>query len=79
MIKKPLLFFLNFYQLVFAKALSVWLLGGVNSCRFQPTCSQYSREAIENFGVLKGGFLSLKRICLCQPFGRFGPDPVPEK
>ncbi len=47
-------------------------------CRFVPTCSEYSLQAIEKYGALKGGFISIKRILRCNPFGKFGYDPVPE-
>jgi putative membrane protein insertion efficiency factor len=47
------------------------------SCRFYPTCSQYSYEAIEKYGLLKGGALTLWRLCRCHPFCRGGFDPVP--
>jgi putative membrane protein insertion efficiency factor len=48
------------------------------SCRFEPTCSHYTIEAIERHGLLKGGKLSVKRICSCHPWGGSGYDPVPE-
>ncbi|MBB6449102.1 hypothetical protein HNR44_001051 [Geomicrobium halophilum] len=48
------------------------------SCRFQPTCSQYAIEAIENHGALKGLILAIIRISKCHPFHRGGFDPVPE-
>ena len=49
------------------------------ACRFNPTCSQYSREAVARFGWPKGGALAAARIVRCQPFARGGWDPVPEK
>lgn len=48
------------------------------SCRFYPTCSNYSIEAISKHGVLKGLFLGTKRILKCHPFHEGGFDPVPE-
>jgi len=47
------------------------------SCRFSPTCSQYSIESLNKHGLLKGLWLSLKRISKCHPFGGSGYDPVP--
>jgi putative membrane protein insertion efficiency factor len=49
------------------------------TCRFQPTCSNYSKEALQKHGLLKGGKLALKRIFSCHPWGRSGYDPVPDK
>ena len=46
-------------------------------CRFTPTCSQYALEAFRKYGPLKGGWLSLKRILRCHPWGGSGYDPVP--
>ncbi|MGX9135672.1 membrane protein insertion efficiency factor YidD [Rummeliibacillus sp. JY-2-4R] len=47
------------------------------SCRFYPTCSNYGIEAIERHGVIKGGYLTIRRILRCQPFCEGGYDPVP--
>lgn len=47
-----------------------------NSCRFTPSCSEYSLEAVNKYGVLKGSYLSLKRILKCHPFHPGGYDPV---
>ena len=47
-------------------------------CRFYPTCSVYGITAIRRFGVIRGGYLTLKRILRCNPFSKGGPDPVPE-
>ncbi len=48
-------------------------------CRFYPTCSQYGLTAVRRFGAVKGGYLTLWRIFRCNPFGKYGYDPVPEK
>lgn len=45
-------------------------------CKFYPTCSCYTRQAIEKYGVIKGGFLGLKRILKCNPFSKGGYDPL---
>ena len=47
------------------------------ACRYNPTCSQYGVEAIQKHGPFKGGWLTLKRILSCNPWGGHGYDPVP--
>ena len=47
------------------------------TCRYSPTCSQYTLEALKKHGLLKGGKLAIKRIMSCHPFGVSGYDPVP--
>jgi len=58
------------YQLV----LSPWI---GRSCRFEPSCSQYTAQAIEYHGPLRGSWLGIRRICRCHPWGGSGYDPVP--
>lgn len=70
--KKIILLLIKLYQ----KYISIFL--GKN-CRFYPTCSAYTSEAIEKFGIIKGIFLGIKRIIKCHPFHPGGYDPVPEK
>lgn len=53
------------------------LLG--NHCRFYPSCSCYAHSAIERYGVLRGGWLSLRRLSRCHPWSPGGLDPVPEE
>ena len=53
------------------------LLG--NNCRFYPSCSTYSIEALTTHGVLTGSYLTVKRLLKCHPFHEGGLDPVPEK
>jgi len=49
------------------------------SCRFHPTCSEYTFQAIETYGVFKGGILATKRILKCNPWGGSGADPLPRE
>jgi len=67
--KKLVLLLIVFYQ----KAISPYK---PPSCRFMPTCSQYTKEAVLKYGALKGLFLGLKRIFKCHPFHPGGYDPV---
>jgi len=47
------------------------------SCRYSPTCSQYALEAVRKYGPFKGGWLAVKRLTRCHPWGGHGYDPVP--
>ena len=49
------------------------------NCRFHPTCSEYTFQAIETYGVFKGGILAIKRILKCNPWGGSGADPLPKE
>jgi len=55
--------------------LSPWVGHG---CRFHPTCSAYALEALERHGAIKGGWLTLRRVGRCHPWGRSGIDNVPD-
>ncbi len=48
-------------------------------CRFTPTCSEYMKEAVMEYGTARGLRLGIKRILRCHPFGKYGYDPVPKK
>lgn len=50
---------------------------GQSKCRYQPTCSKYALEALNKYGLFKGGWLAAKRILSCHPWGGSGYDPVP--
>lgn len=68
----PLMGLIWFYQ----KFISSWT---PSNCRYSPTCSHYTKEALQTHGLLRGGGLSIKRILSCNPWGGNGHDPVPPK
>jgi hypothetical protein len=68
--KKILLAMIRMYQLFLSPMLG-------QHCRFTPSCSQYTKEAIEKYGAARGSWLGIKRILRCQPFCKGGHDPVP--
>lgn len=70
MFKKVAILVVKFYQFCIRPLLP-------NACRYNPSCSHYSIEAIKKYGALKGGWLGLKRIARCHPWGGQGYDPVP--
>jgi putative membrane protein insertion efficiency factor len=70
--KSLLLALLRAYQYL----LSPWIGGG---CRYWPTCSEYSREAIETHGAARGTYMTIARLARCHPYGAGGVDPVPAK
>ena len=49
---------------------------GINPCRFTPSCADYTYEAVEKYGAVKGTFLGVKRLVRCNPFSKGGYDPV---
>jgi len=66
----PMILLIRFYQKIISPLTPA-------TCRFQPTCSQYSIEALQKHGIFYGLFLMSKRILSCHPWGRSGYDPVP--
>ena len=66
----PFIFLIKLYQWI----ISPWL---GSQCRFTPTCSQYGIDALKKYGPIKGGWLLIKRIGRCNPWGGHGHDPVP--
>ena len=66
----PFLLVVRFYQIVISPLTPA-------TCRFSPTCSHYTAEALQKHGLFKGGYLGAKRILSCHPWGKSGYDPVP--
>ena len=66
--KKLIIYIIRLYQIT--------PLHSHSMCRFTPTCSQYMIDAIDEYGVLKGIHLGIKRLLKCHPFGKYGYDPV---
>ncbi len=64
------------YQLLISPVLH-FLAGPAAGCRFTPTCSEYFLQAVETHGILRGGWLGLRRLARCNPWGGQGHDPVP--
>lgn len=67
---KFLVLLIRFYQRAISPILPM-------ACRYHPTCSAYGIEAVQKHGALKGGWIALKRIARCHPWGGHGHDPVP--
>lgn len=70
-LSKPFIWIVRFYQGAISPLFPA-------SCRYTPTCSHYTIEALQKHGVLKGGWMAIKRIASCHPWGGQGYDPVPE-
>ena len=70
--KKVLIILIEQYQ----KHISLFLESKGVKCKFHPTCSEYTKQAIQKYGFIKGSFLGIKRIIRCNPFSKGGYDPV---
>ncbi|SFZ81929.1 membrane protein insertion efficiency factor YidD [Tenacibaculum maritimum] len=68
----PFILLVRFYQLAISPFTPA-------TCRYTPTCSSYAIEALKEYGLLYGGWLAIKRIFSCHPWGGSGYDPVPKK
>ena len=68
----PLILLIRVYQLIVSPMLG-------SNCRFMPTCSEYSLESLKVYGLIKGTYLTIKRIGKCHPWGSNGYDPIPTK
>ena len=66
----PFLFLIKVYQIFISPLTPA-------TCRYQPTCSNYSKEALQKHGLFRGGWMAIKRVFSCHPWGGSGYDPVP--
>ena len=67
--KKIIIYLINKYQKIISPKIG-------RNCRFYPTCSEYTKQAIEKYGTIKGSFYGIKRIIKCNPFSKGGYDPL---
>jgi uncharacterized protein len=73
--RRAVIFLIDIYRAVFSPLITSTI---GPACRFEPTCSDYAREAISRHGIVSGGRLALGRLLRCRPGGGWGPDPVPQ-
>ena len=72
-------FLIRIYQFLFSFDHSFWSrFVGYRVCIYEPSCSEYTYQSIDKFGVFKGSILGIKRIISCNPFSKGGYDPVPD-
>lgn len=70
--KKTLIKLISFYQ----QHISLWLESKNIKCKYYPTCSEYTKQAIEKYGAIKGSLKGIWRILRCNPFSKGGYDPL---
>ena len=70
--KKVFIYLIVLYQ----KNISKWISKGKIKCKYYPTCSEYTKQAIEKYGCVKGIFIGMCRILRCNPFSKGGYDPL---
>lgn len=75
-IRSVVLWGIHLYRWILSPAKYV-LFGPMSGCRYYPSCSAYALESIERHGVARGGWLTVRRLCRCHPWGGEGLDPVP--
>ena len=68
----PLILLIRGYQLIVSPMLG-------SNCRYMPTCSEYAKESFKAYGLIKGTYLTIKRIGKCHPWGSHGYNPIPTK
>ncbi len=78
MCRSSILAAIRFYQkyLSFDRGLFKFLFVTDKTCRYSPTCSEYTYQAIEKYGILRGGWMGFKRVIRCHPWSKGGHDPV---
>ena len=70
--KKVLIKIIEFYK----KSISPWFEAHGVHCKYEPTCSEYTKQAVEKYGAIRGTLLGIKRILKCNPFSKGGYDPL---
>ncbi len=70
--KKVLIFLITFYQ----NHISKWFRSKNINCKYYPSCSEYTKQAIKRYGAFKGSFIGIYRILRCNPFSKGGYDPL---
>ena len=69
---------IRMYQVIISP-MKLFLFGSHSSCRFYPSCSNYAKDSFLRFGVVKGAYLLINRVCRCHPWNKGGVDPVPNE